>query len=438
MKKIAIIGGGFTGLTVAYRLSQKGYKVHIFEKGSDLGGLASGFELNGTSLEKTYHHIFKTDTDILELVHELGISDNLEWHESSVALYYRDTLYPFRGALDLLKFSPLSFLNRIRAGLVTLYLQKTKNWKRFERISAHAWMKKWSGKQVTQVIWEPLLVGKFNQFYDKVSMAWLWARIHVRANSRKNILEKEMLGYFNGGFDVITQALIRKLKDKGVEIYTNCDVEKIFRNGNSITIVENRDITLHTELTFDKVIATIPSHIFAKLTGEALDTTYLEKLQKVPYLGAICAIFTSEQDLSEYYWHNINDISAPFLVFINHTRLIDKQRYGNKNVYYIGAYIPHDHKYFSEEKDEILGKWFDYLKKIFPDFDEKKIEDSYLWKFKYAQHVVGLDYSNRIPEYQTPIEGVYLANFSQIYPEDRGTNYAVREGNKIAAVVSSE
>lgn len=432
--KIAIIGGGFTGLTAAYRLSQKGHQVSIFERGSDLGGLAGGFEIEGTSLEKTYHHIFKTDTDIINLVKELKIEDKLEWRESSISIYYDGCLHSFKGALDLIKFKPLSLDNRLRAGLVVLFLQKTKNWRKFEKVSAYHWMRKWSGEQVTKVIWEPLLKGKFDTFYDKVSMAWLWARLHVRANSRDG-LEAEKLGYFNGGFNVITKSLVKKLKEKNVSIFTNNIVEKIERNGNKIKIVQNKDLELIADMEFDRVIATVPSHIFAKLTEEGLPREYLKKLESIPYLGAVCMIFTSDQDLSPYYWHNINDLTSPFLVFINHTKFIPKERYNGQNVYYIGSYIPHDHAYFSMSEKELYALWFDYVKKIFPKFDESHINEKFLFRFKNAQHIVGWDYANKIPEYKTPIEGVYLSNFSQIYPEDRGTNFAVREGNRIAELV---
>ncbi len=185
MKKIGIIGAGYTGLSAAYRLSKAGFDVTLLEKGQYPGGLAGGFKMEGNNLEIAYHHIFKTDKDIINLAKEIGADTNLKWHNSSVALYYNGKLYPFMSALDLLRFSPLSFFNRIRAGLVVLYLQKLNRYKRFIKIPAYNWMLKNAGKSVTKVIWEPLLKGKFDQFYNKVSMAWLWARIHIRANSRE-------------------------------------------------------------------------------------------------------------------------------------------------------------------------------------------------------------------------------------------------------------
>jgi len=209
-KTVAIIGAGYTGLVTAYRLAQSGKKVTVLEYSGMLGGLASGFTVEGAPLERAYHHLFKTDTDIIQMAAELGIGDALQWHDSSVSLYYDGVLYPFKGALDLVRFKPLSLINRIRAGLVVLYLQQTKNWKKFQHVSAYDWMLRAAGKQVTEVIWEPLLKGKFDKYYDKVSMAWLWARIHVRAQSREAGGEK--LGYFDGGFQVFTDALVSRLR----------------------------------------------------------------------------------------------------------------------------------------------------------------------------------------------------------------------------------
>lgn len=433
MKEIAIIGGGYTGLTAAYELVQKGHKVTIYERNKDLGGLAGGFTIQGTNLEKAYHHIFKTDTDIINLVQELGIGDKLEWHDSSMSIYYNGKFYPFGGVKELLLFKPLPFIARLRTGMTLLFLQKYKNWKKFTHVSAYDWIKKVAGKASTKVIWEPLLLGKFHSYFDKVSMAWLWARLHIRANSRSSIFEKEKLGYFKGGFNSITETLVTKLKEKGVSIITEADVQKITTSSGKPVVIVNGE-----SIEFDNVIATVPSHVFAKLTEghDAVSTDYLNKLTSITYLGAACMVFSSDQDLSKYYWHNINDTKAPFLVFINHTKLVDPSEYGGKYVYYIGSYIPHNHEYFSISDDELYSRWFAHLKILFPQFDENQLIDKYIFRLRNAQHIVDKDYESKIPSFETPISGVYLANFSQIFPEDRGTNFAVRDGKRIAGLIS--
>lgn len=435
MKTIAILGGGFTGLTAAYRLAQKGYKVTIYEKGDSIGGLASGFEISGNNLEKAYHHIFKTDTDIIAITNELGIQDKLQWHDSSVSIYRKGKLYPFITPIDLIKFSPLSIFNRIRAGLVVLYLQKSGNWKNLQEQTAAQWMRRWSGRQVYNVIWKPLLLGKFDKFYDKISMAWLWARIHIRANSKQKGDSKEKLGYYSGGFIQVVNALENKLKGLGADITLNATVDSIKTTHNKIEIKVNNH-----QYKFDAVLSTLPSNVFAKIIKEDNKKIkeYVSKLDSINYIGAVLNVFSYPESLSKYYWHNINDTSFPFLVFIQHTNLVGTKDYNNHHIYYIGTYVPHDHKYFSSNDKEIKDEWYSYLKRIFNNFEPEKIIENNIFRFKFAQHIVDTEYQNKIPDYKTPLKNVYLSNFSQIYPEDRGTNYAVREGNKIAEIIDKD
>lgn len=435
VKNTVIIGAGYTGLVAALRLAQKGHKVTILERGTTIGGLASDFVVEGGSLERAYHHLFKTDTHIINMANEVGVGDKLKWHDSSVGLYYGGTLYPFKGPVDLIKFKPLSLINRVRAGLVVLYLQQTKNWQQFQKISAYDWMLKAGGKQVTEVIWEPLLRGKFDQYYNKVSMAWLWARIHIRAQSRETGGEK--LGYFEGGFQVFTDALVGKLKELGVEIKTGIEISAIDNTPAGKVKIAFAD---GKSKTYDDCVATTPSHVFAKLVegSKSIKPAYADKLKSINYLGARLLIFSSEQNISDFYWHNVNDIDLPFLVFIHHTRLISKEYYGGKYIYYLATYVPHDHELFTCDDKVLEKKWFTSLKQIFPDFDTKQIREKHFFRFANAQHIVDADYHNKIPGAKTPLKNVYLSNFSQIYPEDRGTNYAVREGEKIATLLSKK
>jgi protoporphyrinogen oxidase len=388
-KSIAIIGAGLTGLTAGYELSKKGQKVTIFEKSGDIGGLMGGFKIGDTSLEKTYHHIFKTDKYIIGLIKEVGLEDKLKWYPEKTAVYFKGAIQPFVTATDLLKFKNLSIIDKFRLGVVGIFLGLWPNEKIFEKFTAVEWMNKWCGEHGYSVIWEPLLKGKFDEYYDKVSMAWMWARVHTRGGSGK-------LGYLDGGFQQIADKLADNIKNNQGQIILNkeVDYEKIGKD-------------------FDKVI-------------------YTGAIKEVEYLGAICVVFTSSQSLSPYYWHNINDINSPFVAFIQHTNLVDKKNYGNKNVYYLGKYLPND---LLEENDENIKKrYFDYLKKIFPDFDKKLVEKTWAFKLKNAQHIVTTDY--RVPSYKVT-EKIYQVNFTQIYPEDRGMNFAVREGKKAAEMVGN-
>ena len=374
-----------------YRLLQKGCRVTIFEKSGDLGGLLGGFKINGTNLEKAYHHIFKTDKEIISLVEELGLSEKLKWHESKTALYYDGTIYPFAGVMDLLKFKPLNLIDKLRLGLVKIYLEKENNWQKFENVLAYEWMKKWCGDRAYKVVWEPLLKGKFSNGYQDISMAWMWARIHTRGNSSEK--GKEYLGYMEAGFQLIINELTNRIKKLGGEIKLN-------------TIADINELADK----YDKIISSAP-------------------LENVDYLGAVTVVFSSEQNLSKYYWHNINNTDSPFLAFIQHTNLMGNKNYSGKNIYYLGTYLPQNHKYFTCKDSLIEKDFFDYLKKIFPEFNKKEIEEKHVFKFKHAQHIVTRNYRKRIENLND--KKTIHANFAQSYPEDRGINYAVREGEGV-------
>jgi protoporphyrinogen oxidase len=435
-ESVAIIGGGFTGLTAARRLAQAGrHQLTLIERGDSLGGLAGGFALQGTQIEKSYHHLFGTDREILELVREMGLTGNLVWCDSSVGLFYDGKVYPFMSPWDVLTFQPCHFWNRLRLGLVALYLQRTKDGRPFAGQPALAWMRRACGRQVAQVIWEPLLRGKFNRYADTISMAWLWARIYIRTASREHAAS-EKLAYFRGGFAVVTNQLESELAKAGVTIRKNTHVDELkIHEGRPSLLINGK------QEAFDRCIFTGPSSAFARLLPAGADPgleSYRRKLQSIDYLGAISLVFVSEQPIGDYYWLNISQAVAPFLVLIRHTQLVDKAWYNGKEVYYIGSYQPHDSHLFSMGEEEITGLWFGFLKKIYPQFDPARVVEKHLFKLKYAQHIVDTTYQSKIPDYKTPLPGVYLSNFSQVFPVDRGTNYAVREGLHVADLLLQE
>ena len=228
--RVAIVGGGFTGLTAAWKLSQKGATVTVLEAGDTVGGLAGGCELLGQPVEKAYHFLYKTDEYMLKALDELGLRDQLTYHKSSVSTYYDGVLYPMESPLDLIRFKPLSFINRIRAGVSVLYLQKVRNWDGLTKISAMDWLRKFAGQQVVDVIWEPLMRGKFDRYYDKVTMCWLWGRIKQRVESRDKQLGGEALGYIEGGFITLSNELEKRINSAGGVIETSSPVSRLSRN----------------------------------------------------------------------------------------------------------------------------------------------------------------------------------------------------------------
>ena len=233
--KVGIIGGGVGGLAAGYELAKAGHTVELFERAPFLGGLASTFDVGGGRLERFYHHLFLSDTTIIGLLDELGLKDSLIWEDSKVGYFTHGRIFPFATAKDLLKFSPVGFLDRIRMGLVTLYIQRIKNWKRLEDTTAARFMRKWAGRRNYEEIWEPLLRGKFGRYAEQVAMPWMWSKFATRVASRKGLLGREQLGYIQGSWQVLIDALEQRITELGGEVRTGVGVSRIETDGNRVT-----------------------------------------------------------------------------------------------------------------------------------------------------------------------------------------------------------
>jgi protoporphyrinogen oxidase len=206
-KHLGVVGGGIAGLTTALRLAQAGHRVTLWERGPRLGGQAAAFDLNGHQLEYFYHHLFQSDRDITALIEELGMGDHLVWLPSNVGYFAQGRIYPLNGALDLLKLNVLPFHDRLRLGLVTAYLQRVRNWKKYERVTAERWLRRALGDRAYRQTWGAQLEAKFGRYHDQIAMVWFWGKIWLRTTSRRTPLDQEKLGYIRGSFNVLIDAL---------------------------------------------------------------------------------------------------------------------------------------------------------------------------------------------------------------------------------------
>lgn len=433
--RVGIIGGGMAGLAAAYELTKQGHFAEVFEVAPFLGGQASTFEVHGGQLERGYHHLFISDTSITELIHELGLGDKLEWLQSSVGFYHGGKVWDFASPKDLLLFKPLPLLDRIRVGLWTFILQKTKSYQRFESVTAAAWLTSHMGKKGYEVIWEPLLRGKFGDFHDKIGMTWIWNKVTLRVASRKGAGQVERLGYPMGSFGEVIAVLADRIIQQGGQLHTSSSVAKIVRTGDTTTTLDVQIGNGPSEQReYDAVIATTPSYVFAKLAPQMPDE-YKEKLEGINYLSAVLMVLVMDRPFTEKYWMNIADPDMPFVALIEHTNIINKELYGGKHILYISNYPSRDSDMYKMSPDNLMDLFVPHLQKINPDFDRSWVLEYHHHKLDGAQPIVGINYGDGIPDHRTPLKGLYLANTTQIYPEDRGTNYSVRMGVKVAQMV---
>ena len=436
--KVGIIGAGAAGLAAAYDLALAGIEVVVYEKASFVGGQASTFDVESTPLERGYHHLFTSDTDILSLMTEIGLADRMEWHESKVGIFYGGKIFNLVTPMDLLKFSPLSIVDRIRMGLVTMILKTKTDWKALENVTTDEWIKTWAGKRVYEVVWGPLLRGKFgDRHYKEIGMPWFWGKIHTRFASRGKSMAKELLGYPKGSFGEIFDTLAKRIESMGGKVKLSTGVKKIIiKEGKAVGLLIESDSDPKREFTetFDAILSTTPSFVFPKLVPK-MPEEYENRLTKVQYMSAVLIILILDRPLTNVYWLNVADRSIPFVGLIEHTNMIDSSLYGGKHIVYLSNYLNIDHPLYKMDHKQLLAEYLPHIKKINADFDESWIVKTYYHKVGAAQPIIGVNYSQRIPDHRTPFERLYLANTTQIYPEDRGTNYSVRMGREVSKLL---
>ena len=420
--KIAIIGAGYGGMSAAYDLRNGGHDVTIFESADFVGGLASGFKEPhwDWSVEKFYHHWFASDEHMLGLIEELGLSDQVLFPRPYTVLLHNGKWYPFDSILKALLFPGLGFgLNKIRFGLVGLYLRLTNNWKPLEQVTVEEWMRKWAGVEVYEKMWQPLVIGKFGPHSKDVNMAWMWARLKARTTN---------LGTFKGGFQAFADRFAEILQNAGVEI----------RLGTRVTSIERKQdgLSVGSE-TFDKVLVTTSPGVMAKLCPE-LPESYLKGLLELKSMGAVVVAMSLKHQLSEqsYYWFNLpKDDGFPFLALVEHTNYVSPENFGGDHILYAGDYLEAGHEYFSLSQDELLERFAPAFKRINPNFELDWVKKAWVFKTDYGQPVPLVNHSKNIPAIETPVEGLYFASMSQVYPWDRGTNFAVEIGRRAAKLM---
>jgi protoporphyrinogen oxidase len=427
--KVAIIGAGAGGLAAAYDLTKAGHDVTVFEGGSSVGGLASGFrsERWQWTLEKFYHHWFESDKAILGLIEELGWRDQVLFPRPYTVVYYEGRWEPFDSPAAIVQFLLRHFspVDAARFLAVAAYLRLTPRWQPLEQVTADAWLRRWFGDRVYEALWKPLLVGKFGEEnLGVVNMAWMWARLHSRSTR---------LGTFVGGFQAFLDRLAGVVRSQGAEVRLDCPVSAVERRGEMVEVE-----TKEGRASFHAVISTTSPALMARMAPQ-LPESYAGQLLKLKSMGAVVLVLALDRQLTRYYWHNIpKEAGFPFLALVEHTNYMSPEHYGGDHIVYCGDYLDADHEYFGLSKEELLVRFEPALKRFNPEFEPSWVRESWLWKTPYAQPVPPVGHSRNIPPLRTPVEGLYFASMSQVYPWDRGTNFAVEIGRRVAAMVMED
>jgi protoporphyrinogen oxidase len=441
-RNIAIIGAGAAGLAAAWDLVRARHTVTVYEAGAEVGGLAAGFKADGWdwTLEKFYHHWFATDADVLGLIDEIGQTDKVRFPAPTTSVWTPEGSFALDRAVlpvdllsrvvNVLTMPKLSLLDKLRFGAVGFLLTKYHNGIALEKHTADAWLRRWLGERAYNMLWRPLLIGKFGDYYDRVNMAWMWARLYKRTAK---------LGTYVGGFQAMLEDLAAAVQDQGAAIHLNTPVDAI-RPAESGGL----DITAGGQHRhYDRVLATTGPGLLLKLAPD-LPEAYATQVRALRSMGAVVVILTLDRQLMTdgTYWLNLPANSPdksqnpfPYLALVEHTNYVEPANFGGDHIVYLGDYVPADHEYFQLSEDDLAARFVPSLSKVNPDFSPDWIKQRWVFRAPYAQPVPFVDHAANIPALQTPIDGLFWASMSQVYPWDRGTNYAVEIGRRAAQMM---
>ena len=409
---MVVIGGGPAGLKAAHDAVKGGAAVTLLESGPVLGGLASSIDVQGTRIERYYHFICKGDDDLQETLAELGISHRLHWRDSRMAYFVDGGLYPFLTPLELLRFSPLTPVDRVRAGVALKRAQRMKEEDLAPR-RAVEWLKEMFGERAYHVIWEPLMRFKFAEHAPEVSAAWIWARM-VRLSRSRTSPWREELGYVEGGSTVVLEALARDVERRGGRVTLNADVEAIVFEGGHATGVRARGETIRA----DAVISTVTTSRFLKLAA-SLDGPYVEGLRRIPTIGIFCLFLRLTERVTPFFWVNANDRRVPFAGMIEYTNLNPLPELGGDHILYVPQYLSADDPRYAQSDEQVLRSYTDALALMNPAFDRRWIKFSAVFRDRFAQPICLTDYKTTTPSIQTPVANLFLTDSCQLHPHDR-------------------
>lgn len=420
-ERIAILGGGALGLTLAYRLAKAGASVVVYESELEPGGLAAGFRVgpSGAWLEKFYHHLFGTDRDAIALIKELGLGDKLEWTHANTSHLVRGQTYRLDGVIPALRFGPVAVPDRLRllGGIGFLKLWPAP--RTLEGKTASAWMRRWMGSSAYTVAFEPLLKAKFGGHSEEIALPWMWSRLHFRTSK---------LGYLRGGFQPLYESLVTQIEAAGGHVRLGARVSAVRRRETGSFEV---DAAGGTE-EYAKVVSTLAPRLTYRIVPE-MPGDFQQRYDWNLAYGAHCLILALDRPLlRDVYWLSIADPDYPFLAVVEHTNMQRTEDYGGRHLVYLGNYLPMDHPLLRAPKEDVLTEFLPHLSRINADFRPDWVSESWAFSAPYAQPIVTREYASHIPPHVTPIPGLYLANMFQVYPQDRGQNYSIRLANNVA------
>ena len=410
------------GLAVAYQLALDGYRPVLFEADDRVGGMTATFDFAGLEIERFYHFHCISDHAFLKVLEELGISEKMRWTETKMGYWYQNRLQPWGNPVALLKFRGLSLIAKFRYGLHAFFSTKRDDWRPLDKVEASGWIKRWVGAEAWEVLWRRLFDYKFYDYAEGLSAAWIWSRIRRVGRSRYSMF-REKLGYLEGGSSTLLNALKTSIETRGGEVRLGSAVERVaIKNGKVLGVQVAGQLE-----PFDKVISTIPLPYVPTLMPD-LPADVLAKFKAIKNIAVVCVIAKLKKAVTENFWLNINapEMDIPGLVEYTNLRPL------GQHIVYVPFYVPGEHPLFAEPDEAFLQKVRRYLKKINPSLADDDFVDMHVSRYRYAQPICDPGYLDKLPPVALPVQGLWVADTSYYYPEDRGISESIGFGRQMA------
>jgi protoporphyrinogen oxidase len=429
-RRAVVIGGGPAGLKAAHVLIKAGHDVTLLEAAPVLGGLASSFDVQGTRIERYYHFICKGDDDLIETLDELRLSAKLHWKDSRMAYFVDGALYPFLTPLELLRFMPLSLFDRLRAGVAVKLAQRMREEDLAPQL-AIPWLRRLFGSAAYSVIWEPLMRFKFAEHAERISAAWIWARM-VRLSRSRASPWREELGYIEGGSQTVLEALGRDFERRGGRVVLNAPVEQILFDGNRVSGVRLGGETLPA----DVLVSTVTTSRFRQL-AQGFTGPYVEALERIPTIGIFCLFLRLRRSVTPFFWVNANDRRVPFAGMIEYTNLNPLPELGGDHVLYVPQYLSADDPRYAQTDEQVFARYTDALALIDPTFEPSSVKFYAVFRDRFAQPICLSDYRTTTPSIATPIANLFLTDSCQLHPHDRSISGAFGLGRQAGTLATA-
>lgn len=423
--KVGIVGGGLMGLATAYYMSKAGHQVTVFEKDSQLGGLATHHDFGPFIWDRFYHVILPTDTATTGFIEEIGLGDELRWRRTYTGFYVDEKFYSMSSNMEFLKFPPVTLIGKIRMALTILYCSRIDDWKRLEKIPLESWLLKWSGRRTYEKIWKPLLLAKLGENYKRTSAVFIWAYIKRMFSARDSSVEsKEQLGYVAGGYKAVFDRVAEKIKAGNGSVQQQVSVQKISANANGGVDIESDAGQQH----FNKVIFTSPVNVLKSAADSSL-ISIEETGHQVEYLGVVCAVLLTKKPLVPYYIVNITDKEIPFTGVIAMNNVVDTKETAGLSMTYLPKYILSTDEFIQKSDDEIKALFMDGLKRMFPNLEDYGIVDFHVNRAYKVQPLQVLNYSKLVPSVKTSHPDFYVLNTTQFVNNTLNNNEVIKAVN---------